>query len=68
MKISWFTAILTSSSISLTTVTTVHLLRSKNSQRSPICGLLKVSRKGFEVLFLFASSSNLLSGQKKKKK
>ena len=62
VKISWFTAILTSSSISLTTVTTVHLLRSKNSQRSIICDLLKVSRKGFEVLFLFASSSNLLSG------
>ena len=62
VKISWFTAILTSGFISLTMVTTVHLLRSKNSQRSIICGLLKVSRKGFEVLFSFASSSNLLSG------
>ena len=36
MKISWFTAILTSGFISLTMVTTVHLLRSKNSQRSII--------------------------------
>ena len=62
VKITWFSSILTSGFISLTMVTTVHLLRSKNSQRSIICGLLKVSRKGFEVLFLFASSSNLLSG------
>ena len=62
MKITWFTAILTSGFISLTMVTTVHLLRSKNIQRSVICGLLKVSRKGFEVLFLLASSSNLPLG------
>ena len=62
VKITWFSSILTSGFISLTMVTTVHLLRSKNSHRSIICGLLKVSRKGFEVLFLFASSSNLLSG------
>ena len=62
VKITWFTAILTSGFISLTMVTTVRLLRSENSQRSIICGLLKVSRKGFEVLFLFASSSNLMSG------
>ena len=68
MKITWFTAILSSGVISLPIVTTVCLLRSKNSQRSIICGLLKVSRKGFEVLFLFASSSNLLSGHSKGQK
>ena len=62
MKITWFSAILTSGFISLTMVTTVHLLRSKNIQRSIICGLLKVSRKGFEVLFLLTSSSNLPLG------
>ena len=68
MKITWFTAILSSGVISLTIITTVCLLRSKNSQRSIICGLLKVSRKGFAVLFLFASSSNLLSGHSKGQK
>ena len=62
MKIALFTAILTSGFISLTMVTTVYFLQSKNSQRSIICGLLKVSRKGFDVLFSFASSSNLPSG------
>ena len=62
MKITWFSAILTSGFISLTMVGTVHLLQSKNIQRFIICGLLKVSRKGFEVLFLFASSSNLPLG------
>ena len=61
MKIALFTAILTSGFISLTMVTTVYFLQSKNSQRSIICGLLKVSRKGFDVLFSFASSSNLPS-------
>ena len=42
---------MTSGFISLTMVTTVHLLRSKNSQRSIICGLLKVSRKGLKYYF-----------------
>ena len=32
----------------------LRFLRSKKRQRSIICGLLKLSRKGFEDLFLFA--------------
>ena len=62
--ITWFTATLTSGFINWNDghngYKRVGLLRSKKRQRSIICGLLKVSRKGFEVFFcvcvcLFAS-------------
>ena len=55
----WFAAILTSGFIKLTLATTATSVGSlaslQKSQRSIICGHLKVSRKGFEVFLLFAS-------------
>ena len=55
-KITWFAATLTSGFINWNDghigYKRVRLLRSKKRQRSIICGLLKVSRKGFEVFFL----------------
>ena len=54
----WFAAILTSGFIKLTLATTATSIGSldslEKSQRSITCGLLKVSRKGFEVFLLFA--------------
>ena len=53
----WFAAILTSGFIKLTLATTATSIGSldslEKSQRSITCGLLKVSRKGFEVFLLF---------------
>ena len=54
----WFAAILTSGFIKLTLATTATSVGSldslEKSQRSITYGLLKVSRKGFEVFLLFA--------------
>ena len=54
----WFAAILTSGFIKLTLATTATSIGSldplEKSQRSITCGLLKVSRKGFEVFLFFA--------------
>ena len=44
----------------------VRLLRSKKSQRSIICGLLKVPRKGFEVFVVIVVYRRVVPKAKKK--